>query len=103
MTSVLTLTPACSVQLYWMSLDMSLTPSEREMDLYRRDLGSGNSFKSSTEGLKQKVRHTERRNLSSTFTLGKLNRKTQNTCRMGVCRRCLRVSLRGNAGGAISC
>lgn len=42
---VLTLTPSCSVQLYWMNWDRSFTPSEREMVLFKRPLGSGNSFK----------------------------------------------------------
>lgn len=40
---VLTLTPASSVHVYWMSCDRSLTPSEREMVLFKRPLGSGNS------------------------------------------------------------
>lgn len=42
--TALTLTPSCSVQLYWMSWDRSLTPSDREMVLFKRLLGSGNSF-----------------------------------------------------------
>lgn len=46
-TFVLTLTPSCSVQLYWMSWDRSLTPSERERVLFKRFLGSGNSFRRS--------------------------------------------------------
>lgn len=64
MTLVLTLTPACSVQLYWMSWDRSLTPSEREMVLFKRPFGSGNSFKSSGLALpdrtNQRVKHTRR-------------------------------------------
>jgi len=44
-TSALTLTPSPSVQLYWMSWVRSLTPREREMVLYKRPLGSGNSFR----------------------------------------------------------
>lgn len=46
-TFALTLTPACSVQLYWMRWDRSLTPNERARMLFRRFLGSGNSFRSS--------------------------------------------------------
>lgn len=45
MIFVLTLTPACSVQLYWIYWDRSPTPSEREMALFNSPLGSGNSFK----------------------------------------------------------
>lgn len=46
-TFVFTLTPACSVQLYWMSWDRSLTPSERARVLLKRFLGFGNSFRRS--------------------------------------------------------
>lgn len=42
---VLTLTPACSVQLYWIYWARSPSPSEREMALFNSPLGSGNSFK----------------------------------------------------------
>lgn len=45
MALVLTLASTSSVHLYWMIWDRSLTPSDRDRVLFKRLLGSGNSFR----------------------------------------------------------